>query len=43
MWNPSVMPLFLEPEEYINLPLEQSYQDAYADVLPQDRTILEAP
>ena len=35
------MPLFLEPDEYVNLPLERSYQIAYADVLPQDRAKLE--
>ncbi len=35
------MPLFLEPDEYVNVPLEQSYQIAYADVLPQDRAKLE--
>jgi hypothetical protein len=37
------MPLFLESDVYVKVPLEQSYQDAYADVLPQDRAILEAP
>ncbi|MCI0701996.1 MAG: DUF4058 family protein [Planctomycetia bacterium] len=35
------MPLFLEPEEYVNVPLERSYQIVYADVLPQDRVLLE--
>ncbi|VTR91077.1 Uncharacterized protein OS=Candidatus Entotheonella sp. TSY1 GN=ETSY1_25480 PE=4 SV=1: DUF4058 [Gemmata massiliana] len=36
------MPLFLEPEEYVNVPLERAYQIAFADVLPQDRALLEA-
>jgi hypothetical protein len=35
------MPLFLEPEEYVNVPLERAYQVAYDDVLPQDREKLE--
>jgi hypothetical protein len=35
------MPLFLEPEEYVNVPLERAYQIAYDDVLPQDREKLE--
>jgi hypothetical protein len=35
------MPLFLEPEEYVNVPLERAYQIAYEDVLPQDRAQLE--
>lgn len=34
------MPLFLEPDEYVNVPLERSYQFAFADVLPQDRALL---
>lgn len=36
------MPLFLEPDEYVNVPLERAYQIAYADALPQDRAKLEA-
>jgi hypothetical protein len=36
------LPLFLEPGEYIPLPLEATYQAAFADVLPQDRAALEA-
>ena len=36
------MPLFLEPDEYVNVPLEATYQAAFADVLPQDRAALEA-
>jgi hypothetical protein len=36
------MPLFLAPEEYVNVPLERAYQIAYDDVLPQDREKLEA-
>lgn len=35
------MPLFLRPDEYVNVPLERAYQTAYADVLPQDREKLE--
>jgi hypothetical protein len=35
------MPLFLEPDEYVNVPLERAYQIAYEDVLPQDRAQLE--
>lgn len=37
------MPLFLEPGEYVNVPLERAYGIAYDDVLPQDRAALEAP
>ena len=36
------MPLFLEPGEYVNVPLEATYQTAWADVLPQDKAALEA-
>jgi hypothetical protein len=35
------MPLFLEPGYYVNIPLEQSYLDAFVDVLPQHRALLE--
>jgi hypothetical protein len=35
------MPLFLEPDEYVNVPLERAYGIAYDDVLPQDREKLE--
>jgi hypothetical protein len=35
------MPLFLEPGYYIKVPLETSYQIAFADVLPQHRALLE--
>lgn len=35
------MPLFLEPDVYINVPLERAYQIAYDDVLRQDRMKLE--
>ncbi len=35
------MPLFLQPGYYVNVPLERSYQDAFADVLPQHRALLE--
>lgn len=37
------MPLFLEPDEYVYVPLERAYQIAYDDVLPQDRAKLDAP
>ena len=37
------MPLFLEPDEYVNVPLEVTYQNTWPDVVPQDRAILEAP
>src|SRR5262249_28610597 len=36
------MPLFLTPEEYINVPLESTYQAAYAGVPRFYRDILEA-
>ena len=36
-----IMPLFLEPGSYINLPLEPSYQSAYATVPPHWREALE--
>lgn len=35
------MPLFLEHDLYVNLPLERAYELAFADVLPQDRALLE--
>lgn len=35
------MPLFLEPGYYVPVPLERAYLDAFADVLPQDRALLE--
>jgi hypothetical protein len=37
------MPLFLEPDVSVDVPLEATYQAAWADVLPQDRAILEPP
>lgn len=36
------MPLFLEPGVYVNVPLEFTYQAAFAHLLPQDRAALEA-
>jgi hypothetical protein len=35
------MPLFLDPEEYVNVPLESTYQSAYAGVPRFYRAILE--
>jgi hypothetical protein len=37
------MPLFLEPEAYINVPLEETYQGAYRGVPQRWRQVLEAP
>ena len=37
------MPLFLEPDYSIDLPLEATYLAAWAKVLPQDRALLEVP
>lgn len=37
------MPLFLEPEFYVNVPLEETYQAAYKGVPRRWRTVLEAP
>lgn len=34
------MPLFLEPDVYVNVSLDRAYQTAWADVLPQDRAAL---
>jgi Protein of unknown function (DUF4058) len=36
------MPLFLDPELYVNVPLEQTYMEAYRGVPRYYRTILEA-
>jgi hypothetical protein len=36
------MPLFLEPEAYINVPLEATYQAAYRGVPQRWRRVLEA-
>ena len=36
------VPLFLEPERFINVPLEELYSDAMKYVLPQHITLLEA-
>jgi hypothetical protein len=37
------MPLFLRRDRYINLPLEPTYQTAYADMPQFWRTVLETP
>jgi hypothetical protein len=37
------MPLFLEPEIYVNVPLEATYQAAYGGVPRRWRVVLEAP
>lgn len=37
------MPVFLEPDFFVTLPLEQTYTAAYADVLPMHRELLERP
>src|SRR5262249_40561103 len=37
------MPLFLDPEQYVNVPLEATYQEAYKGVPRYYRAILEAP
>jgi hypothetical protein len=36
------MPVFLEPDEFVNLPLEEAYSVAFADVLPMHREMLGA-
>ena len=36
------MPLFLEPELYVNVPLEATYQAAYRGVPRRWKTVLEA-
>ena len=38
-----VIPLFLEPDGYVNLPLEPSYQSAYVTVPPHWREVLDTP
>jgi len=37
------MPLFLEPQQAVNIPLETSYQQAFAAVPRRWRSVLEAP
>ena len=37
------MPLFLTPDEYVNVPLEQTYLAAYRGVARRWREVLEAP
>lgn len=37
------MPLFLEPDYSIDLPVEATYLAAWAEVLPQDRALLDPP
>jgi hypothetical protein len=35
------MPLFLEQDWYVNVPLEQTYSEAYASVPLRWRTVIE--
>ena len=37
------MPLFLEPDEYVNVPLEATYQEAWRGVPQRWRAVLEGP
>ena len=37
------MPLFLDPEQYVNVPLEATYLGAYEGVPRYYRAVLEAP
>lgn len=37
------MPLFLEPEAYVNVPLEATYQGAYHGVPGRWKRVLESP
>ena len=37
------MPLFLTPDEYVNVPLEATYQGAYRGVPRRWRDVLDAP
>ena len=37
------MPLFLTPERYVNVPLEETYQAAYRGVPRKWKAVLEAP
>ena len=37
------MPLFLTPERYVNVPLEQTYQAAYENVPSRWKRVIEAP
>lgn len=37
------MPLFLNADVYVNVPLEEAYQAAFAEVPPPWRSVLEAP
>ena len=41
--NLPVMPLFLTSEEYINLPLQETYDEAWRGVPARWKTVLEAP
>jgi hypothetical protein len=36
------MPLFLDPDKYVELPLESTYCDAFAALPRRWRTVLEA-
>lgn len=38
-----LVPLFLDPETYIDLPLAETYEQAFAGVAPHDRERLSAP
>jgi hypothetical protein len=38
-----MMPLFLEPETYVDVPLEETYQRAYRGVPRRWRDVLEGP
>ncbi|RPI76391.1 MAG: hypothetical protein EHM42_14785 [Planctomycetaceae bacterium] len=37
------MPLFLEPEHFVNVPLEQTYNGAWQAVPDRWRRVIEAP
>ena len=41
--NLPVMPLFLSPDEYVNLPLQETYDEAWVGTPRHWKTILEAP
>lgn len=38
----SPMPLFLDPDEYVNVPLEETYRQAYLGVPQKSKAVLEA-
>lgn len=37
------MPLFLQPDNYVQVPLEATYQEAWAGVPDEEKAVLEAP